>query len=116
MAGLRDSIIYNGVLDDTSAEIYECRNALDSTVIWVRVFRTSEGDATFNLNIRPSSANHWSPSAENAVFWNEPIPDAGSVEKKVWIPLHDGDKIYMSYTSVAAAPSAFISGYQRTTT
>jgi hypothetical protein len=69
----------------------------------------------FGLYLKPyNSAENWFPSQANAVFWDQSVQGPGTFDKKVWIPLHDGDKIYMVATHPGV--TAFLSGYQRTTT
>lgn len=113
---IKDSIFYNGVVSNPSAtSVYECRNALDSTLLWVRVCNSAGEPAFFSLHIRPSNAAaSWVASQANSVFFEEQIASNSSMEKKVWIPLHDGDKVYV--LSSVAGTTTFISGYQRTTT
>jgi len=112
---VRDAIFFNGVLSNTSAMVFECRNALDATLIWIRLINTNIVDDTVNLNIKPSSATTWTASIGNAVLWNEVVPAGSSIEKKLWIPLHDGDQVWMSTSDTESSASAFLSGYQRRT-
>lgn len=113
---IRDSILYHGAVSDVSpTQVFECRNAFDSTLLWVKLCVSYEGETSFNLYLRPfNSASTWEASQDNAVFWDHIVQGPGTFDKKVWVPLHDGDKIYMDATT--AGVTAFLSGYQRTTT
>ena len=113
---IRDAIFFNGVLSNTAAIVFECRNALDATVIWIKANNSNVVDHTISLNIQPSDASGWTASIGNSVLWNEPIASGASIEKRIWIPLHDGDKVVMLTSDTESTVSAFLSGYQRRTT
>lgn len=84
------------------AELYECPNAATATLLYLRINSSSASNSTVSLHIIPRG-QAVSVSQSTAVIYAETVPPNSYIDRRLFIPITEGDRFYLDSTSTAVS-------------